>query len=86
MESKDVILIVDEDAAMRAKMRVVLEEDQYDVMECNDCWEADQLVRDHKIELVLVNIDKACDDGIDAIEKIRKDYPNLPLVVTSHAV
>jgi DNA-binding NtrC family response regulator len=83
---KDKVLIVDEDKNVKDKMRVMLEEDGFEVFECNDCIEAYELLKNKMMDLVLVNIEKACDEGIDAIEKIKADYPNLPLVVTSHTV
>lgn len=83
---KDFVLIVDPDASVREKMRGILQEDGYEVLECDDCFAADGIIRRRKIDLVLVNIDQACDEGIDAIEIIRRDFPSLPLVVTSHSV
>lgn len=81
----DRILVVDPDAKVRARVRGILEKDGYRVHECDDCFAALPLIRAETIDLVLVNIEQACDSGIDAIEAIRKEYPNLPLVVTSHA-
>lgn len=85
-QGTDRVLVVDPDAAVRAKVRGILEEDGYRVFECDDCFAALPVIRAETIDLVLVNIEQACDSGIDAIEAIRKEYPTLPLVVTSHAV
>ena len=83
---KENILIVDEDIKVRNKMRSMLEEDGFSILECNNCDEAYEIICNDEISLVLVNIDKACDEGIDAIEKIKAEFPNTPLVVTSHTV
>lgn len=82
----DRILVVDPDPAVRGRVRGILEEDGYRVFECDDCFAALPVIRAESVDLVLVNIEQACDTGIDAIEAIRKEYPALPLVVTSHAV
>ena len=81
----DRILVVDPDVKVRARVRGILEGDGYRVFECDDCFAALPVIRAESVDLVLVNIEQACDSGIDAIEAIRKEYPNLPLVVTSHA-
>jgi CheY-like chemotaxis protein len=77
------ILIVDDDAAVRMAMRVVLEQEQFDVAEARDGNEALELVRAQPPALILCDIFMPGKDGFDTIRLLRQEFPKVPVVAVS---
>ena len=68
--SRPVILIVDDDAGVRESFRLTLEE-QYDLLEAPDGRQALDLLRDHPVDLVLLDIRLPEMDGIEVLERVK---------------
>jgi len=77
------ILVVDDDEDIRALIRLYLEGDGYVVTEASDGAEAMALVSQIQMDLVILDIMMPHMDGWQLCEKLRQDYPDLPMVMLS---
>jgi two-component system chemotaxis response regulator CheY len=79
------ILVVDDEPAIRAVVRKMLEKDGYDVVEAEDGEAAIEAVHTGENRLMLDAV--ICDirmpkiNGLDAIAYFRHTYPHVPLIV-----
>ena len=78
------ILIVDDSATVREVERKILENNGYEVDTAVDGVDGWNLVRLSKYDLVVSDIDMPRMTGFELTEKIRKLYPNLPIVIVSY--
>lgn len=78
------ILIIDDDPRMRDLMHRQLRLEGYAALEAEDGAQALFLLRAHrKIDLVLLDILIPFSSGLDIFDSIRKEFPAVPIVVTS---
>lgn len=75
------ILVVDDDAAVRASLARVLESEGYAVWLAAEGKEAMQILRESPPDLVLLDITMPGKNGWDIFDRMEKLYPFLPVIV-----
>lgn len=76
------ILIIEDDAAIRSVLRVLLHTEHYRVVEAETAARAEIEARSHKPDLLLVDLGLPDGDGLKVIQRIRTWSP-VPIVVLS---
>jgi DNA-binding response OmpR family regulator len=76
------VLVLEDDDGLRASLRLVLENDGYDVLEAADAERALEIVRDPGVELMLVDLMLGGMDGFTFIRRARPGT-HAPIVVIS---
>jgi CheY-like chemotaxis protein len=75
------ILVIDDDAAVRTTVRVLLERAGYDVVEAADGREGGRLLEG--IDLVITDLLMPEVDGVDFLSKIRREGHPVPVIAMS---
>ena len=81
-EAMHQILVVEDDDGIRNVLRVLLEAENYRVVEATTAQRAEIEARSHKPDLLLVDLGLPDGDGIDVIARVRAWSP-VPIVVLS---
>ena len=76
------ILVIEDDAAIRGVLRVLLQAEQYRVIEAETAARADIEASSHKPDLLLVDLGLPDEDGLKVIRRVREWSP-VPIVVLS---
>ena len=76
------VLAIEDDAGIRAVIRVLLQAEQYRVIEAETAARGEIEARSHKPDLLLVDLGLPDDDGVQLIRRIRQWSP-VPIVVLS---
>lgn len=76
------ILVIEDEAAIRNILRVLLQAEKYRVIEAETCARAEIEARTHKPDLLLVDLGLPDGDGLKVIERVRAWSP-VPIVVLS---
>lgn len=76
------ILVIEDEPGIRAVLRVLLEAENYRVIEAADGTRGEIDARTHKPDLLLVDLGLPDQDGLDVIRQVRKWSP-VPIVVLS---
>ena len=83
------ILVVDDDACIRDTTRLVLAREGYHVLTASDGKTALDLMATHtladKVSALLCDLEMPNMDGKELIERFRKQYPSVPIIVLSGA-
>jgi len=79
------ILIVDDDVMMRYNIAGYLEDSGYDVCEAMDGVQAIDMVRCQPPDLVLCDLRMPRMDGIDVLQQLHSEFPDLPVIAVSGA-
>lgn len=74
MKSKRRILVVDDDASIRAMVRTVLERAGYEVTTARDGCEAIALITAADYDVVLLDVMMPKMDGLGVVDHLRKDH------------
>ena len=77
------ILVIDDDQAVRATTRVVLERDGHSVALAEDGRAGLKTIQTQDFDLLIVDIFMPGMDGLETIGAIRKHKPALPIIVMS---
>ncbi len=77
------ILIIDDEKSIRKTLREILEYENYKVEEAGDGSEGLNMLKANSYEVVLLDIKMPKMDGMEALEKIRILYPDLPVIMVS---
>ena len=77
------ILIVDDDARTRETLRRVLTSAGYDVHQASDGRRGLDFLQSTAVDLVILDIFMPELDGIVVITRMRKDFPNIPVLAVS---
>ena len=78
------IMIVDDSSIIRRSLREILEESGHEVVaEAQNCEEALELYRDHRIDLVTMDIQLPGKSGIEAVRMIKEFDPGARIVMIS---
>ncbi len=77
------ILVVDDSEFMRLRCRQLLAGEGHSVVEAGNGQEAVERYREHKPELVMMDITMPVMDGLAAVREIKKVDPNARIVMCS---
>jgi DNA-binding NtrC family response regulator len=81
--TRDRIVIVDDDAGVRRLLGDALSRKGYHVLATAGGSAALRLVRAHAPHLVLLDIATAGLDGIETLDRIRAEHPEVPVVIVT---
>src|SRR5262245_27441855 len=83
-----IILVVDDDEEIRKVLRILLQQAGYDSVEAPDAETTFQLLKDHgdEIGVVICDIKMPKVSGINILERIRREFDTLPVIVLSGLV
>jgi DNA-binding NtrC family response regulator len=77
------ILVVDDEDSIRRTLREILEYEDYAVEAASDGEEALDKVQDNAYDLVLLDVKMPKRDGMEVLESLSADRPDLPVVMIS---
>jgi CheY-like chemotaxis protein/class 3 adenylate cyclase len=77
------ILIVDDEKMNRLLLKKILKRGGYDYQEATNGFEAINLVKDNDFDCILMDIRMPHMDGIEASRRIRRDFPDVPIIVVT---
>jgi DNA-binding NtrC family response regulator len=75
------LLVVDDDSAVRESLKKVLEDSGYDVVLASGADEAERLLAEQEVGLLLLDLNMPKRDGWDVLERVRSDYPLLRVIL-----
>lgn len=79
------ILVVDDDPTIRKLLRLILENDRYDVIEAEDGQNAIDLLGSEDppmgVDAIITDLNIPKVDGFEVIAYCKKEYPKIPLIV-----
>ena len=75
------ILVVDDNPNIRKLIRLILENDRYDVIEAEDGQDAIDLLRSVGIDAIITDLNMPKVDGYEVIAYCKREYPKIPLIV-----
>jgi DNA-binding response OmpR family regulator len=80
-----VVLIVDDEELLRNLLEKIITRQGHKVMTARDGREALDIIKKHKVSLVISDIKMPEIDGLELLVKIKEGYPRLPvLLMTGH--
>ena len=77
------ILIIDDEYQIRKMLKLLLEDEGYEVHEASNGKEGIKLVRQHLPSLAIVDIFMPEKEGLETIQELRRDYPELKIIAIS---
>ena len=77
------ILIVDDSERMRQMIRTFIADISLDIVECSDGSEALEAYRNHRPDIVLMDLKMAGMDGLAATSQILESFPKTRIVIVS---
>jgi len=79
------ILIIDDDIAVRTSLRLLLKAEEYEVMDCAEPAEAIKIVKKDEPELIVLDLNFSNDtsgrEGMDLLGKIKKINAAIPIIL-----
>jgi DNA-binding response OmpR family regulator len=88
MEAGDerVVVVADDDEAMRLLCRVNLELEGFRVCEAAGETDVEELVRNENVVLVLLDVHLGRENGLDIARRIRERHPDVPVAFLTGSV
>ncbi len=80
MDSREKILVIDDELAPRESIRMVLK-DQYTVSTATGAFEGMDLLNENPVDLVVMDIKMPRMDGITALQEIKKLHPDIEVIL-----
>ena len=79
------ILIIEDEVSIRRVLKKIISEESktYEVEEAEDGLEGIEMIQNNEYDLILCDIKMPKVDGIEALEKVRKIKPEIPVVMIS---
>lgn len=77
------VLIADDDQRMRDATRAMLEEEGHFVIEAKEGAEALRLLQTERIDVIVCDMFMPGQDGIQTIQALRRDFPQLKIIAVS---
>ena len=77
------ILVVDDEKNIRRTLTSILEDEGYKVISTENGEEALEILLNEIIDLVFLDVKLPGMDGIEILKRVRKDYPNLDVIMIS---
>lgn len=79
--SKPLVLVADDEPSMRTNIMELLAEEGLDFLEAENGLQALEMAKEHKPEIVLVDIKMPKMNGIEVLKSIKDIYPEIPVIV-----
>jgi CheY-like chemotaxis protein len=79
------VLVADDEAGVRAYLREVLESDRYEVTEAADGKQAMRRALAEQVDLVITDLVMPGQEGIETIQALRREAPDIRIIATSGA-
>jgi DNA-binding response OmpR family regulator len=79
MGGKPIVLVADDDRAVRMLCRINLELEGFDVLEADSGQDVEDAVARHDVALVLLDVHLGPDDGEAVAATLRERYPDLSI-------
>lgn len=76
------ILIVDDEEAIRESLTEIFDEEGYSPISASNAKEAEEQLSSN-VSVVILDIKLGEDNGIDLLKEIKKDYPQIPVIMVS---
>jgi DNA-binding response OmpR family regulator len=77
------VLVIDDDHLVRYALSRILQRNGYDVLTASDGKRAMALLRDELADVVITDIIMPEQEGIETIEKLRREYPKIKIIAIS---
>jgi CheY-like chemotaxis protein len=77
------MLVVDDEAQVRASFATLLEGDGYKVLQASNGREAQARCRETPVDLAIIDLVMPEQEGLEAIQNIRRDWPQIGLIAIS---
>jgi len=77
------ILVVDDEPNVRLVYKEVLSEEGYDVLEAESAKETFEILNHEPVDLVVLDIKLRSESGLDVLQRMTKEFPNIPVVLCS---
>jgi two-component system nitrogen regulation response regulator NtrX len=77
------ILIADDEQGIRDSLKRLLEFESYRVVLATDGPSALDIVRDERVDLILLDIKMPGMDGLEVLSRVHDDHPQVPVVIIS---
>lgn len=77
------ILVVDDDRGIRSLLNIILTSEGYDVTEAANAAQALKKTDDESIDMITLDLGLPDMDGLDVLERIKHDHPDLPVAILS---
>lgn len=81
MESKGVVLIIDDEKQLRGLLKRIVELEDYTVFEAGDLKSACQVLERQPIKVVMSDVKLPDGNGVDFTAKLKSQYPHLEIIV-----
>jgi len=77
------VLVLDDEAGVRAAIRLQLEGTQLEVLEAENFQQAENLLRDNalSIDVIICDVRMPGTSGVEAVQVFQREFPNTPVVV-----
>jgi two-component system, sensor histidine kinase and response regulator len=79
------ILIIDDDPGVRSSLHLFLEDNQYEVIEAIDGNSGLAMFRQQKPDIIILDLRMPRTDGLEVLQQVTVEDPDLPVVVLSGA-
>ena len=77
------ILVIDDEEGIRSVLSDILEDEGYEVMTAEDGIVGLQVINENRVDLVFLDVWLPNMGGIDVLERIREQYPDVSVVIIS---
>jgi DNA-binding NtrC family response regulator len=78
MATCPVVLVVEDNTELRHVLEDALKSEGYEVLGARDESDARALLREHRVDLLISDLTPS--PGDDALEKVREEFPDIPVV------
>ncbi|HXG30274.1 MAG TPA: response regulator [Thermodesulfobacteriota bacterium] len=77
------ILVVDDEPNIRLVYKEVLSEEGYEVLEAESARETFEILNQEPVDLVILDIKLRSESGLDVLQRMTKEFPDVPVVLCS---
>ena len=77
------ILVIDDEPNVRLVYREVLSDGGYEVLEAESAKETFDILKRETVDLVVLDIKLRSESGLDVLQRIANEFPNLPVILCS---
>jgi CheY-like chemotaxis protein len=77
------ILVVDDEPNIRLVYKEVLSEEGYQVLEAESARDVFDILGHQPVDIVVLDIKLRSESGLDVLQRITREYPDIPVVLCS---